>query len=173
MSTLWLAGTLRKEGVEFELHSVDNHRGWHERVKAKVVDAGLSASVTLHLREFPPFWEKPGWSWDGPPACGEFAPSAGAEQEYVTLPETLGGNFDVILVDARFRRRCLETAHGCLGPMGIVALHDAQKAQYHEPLSGYKYGVMLSSGTYYPTDPGEWRMWFGSDQNHLVADLAG
>lgn len=170
-STLYFARFLEAKRVPFHIHSVDNHAGWHARVGELVRRAGLDDRVTLHLHEFPPAWDKPGWDWSKPPACGEFAPSTDAEHAYIDLPAAVGVSFDLIVVDARFRRRCLEKAPGCLAPRGVVLLHDAQKAHYQGSLDSWTHSRFVRSGGYYPFDPGGWRMWLGSMDNPLVDEL--
>jgi ribosomal protein S19 len=50
---------------------------------------------------------------------------------YVYLPSFFNEQFDVILVDGRFRRRCLLEARYLLQPGGVVVLHDAWRKHYH------------------------------------------
>ena len=170
-STVWTAKQLKARGVPFHIRSIDNHRGWHERVRAMLAKAGLADNVTLYIREFPPFWDKPGWDWAKTPACGAFAPAEGAETEYIELPTTLGIEFGLMLVDARFRRRCLEVAAKCVGPQGIVSLHDAQKSWYQEPTKAFAHSRFIHTGGFYPGDNRGWQMWFGSQENAAVERL--
>jgi len=46
--------------------------------------------------------------------------------------------FDVVIIDGRYRRRCLGIAKDCLMQGGIVILHDAERKYYHCGLKGYK-----------------------------------
>ncbi len=170
-STVYFGRRLRDRGVPFHLDTLDNHRGWHDRVSAAVDRADLSGSVDLHLRVFAPFWEKSGWDWDAEPACGDFAPSCDAEREYIALPESLGGGYDLILVDARFRRRCLEVASRSLAPGGVVVLHDAQKPHYHAPFDLFEVRRMVDGGTYYPGEHRLWQVWLGSHDNRLIEEV--
>ena len=59
-STIYYAEYLRKKGAEFEWHSIDNNKAWHEDVKSKVERKRPQPSVHLYLKEFPPFWVKSG-----------------------------------------------------------------------------------------------------------------
>lgn len=62
-------------------------------------------------------------------------------KNYVEFPRTLGVKFDLVLVDARYRRRCLIEAAKHLSPSGIVILHDAPlRKQYHCAFQHYRYG---------------------------------
>ncbi|MDP2652739.1 MAG: class I SAM-dependent methyltransferase [Candidatus Omnitrophota bacterium] len=167
-STIYFASFLKREGVRFHMDSIDNHRGWHEKVKDLVRHRGLDEHVTLHLKEFSPFWEKEGWSWDSAPACGRFAPQSEEEHKYIHWPLLLNKSYHIIIVDARFRRRCLQLAMGCLQPNGIVLMHDAQKKHYHASTAFYNFSRFLPSGGYFPGERRKYRMWVGSIDNVFV-----
>ena len=66
--------------------------------------------------------------------------------QYVETPKQIGGQFDVIIIDGRFRRRCLEVAAQVIAPDGIVILHDAQKTHYHPSLELYQQVKFLETG---------------------------
>jgi len=166
-STLYYAQYLLCNGVDFEWHSIDNNRIWHEMVKEFVKKKDLQSRVDLYLMEFKPFWEKPGWG-SVPPPSGQFAPSSENEKNYVDFPRRFGKKFDVIIVDARFRRRCIQVAQEMLQTEGVVVLHDAQKKQYHDGLESYPYRRFIDSGTWYPLQEKSNRMWIGSLIDHPV-----
>ncbi len=166
-STLYYARYLTGKGVDFEWHSIDNNRAWHEMVKGFIKKNGLQSRVELYLMEFKPFWEKPGWG-PVPPPCNRFAPSSDNEKNYVDYPVRLGIKFDVIIVDARFRRRCIQAAREALQPDGIVVLHDAHKMQYHDGLDLYPYRRFIESGNWYPMQNESNQMWVGSPENSSV-----
>lgn len=144
-STIYYDEYLRKMGAEFEWHSIDNNKAWHEKVKSKVERKGLQPYVRLYLKEFLPFWEKPGWG-PIPPVCGFFGPKSENEKAYVNFPNLLNNRFDIVIIDARFRRHCIQTAKEVLLPEGIVILHDAQKAHYHVGLYDFQYRKFLLGG---------------------------
>jgi len=170
-STIYFAKFLKRKKLHFHIHSVDNNPKWHVKIKQSVKTEGLNDDITLHLSEFPPFWEKEGWNWAVLPKCGQFAPKTEAEFEYINTPLTIGTKFSFIAIDARFRRRCLEIAAECLTEKGIAFLHDAQKTKYHEPLSLYKYSMFIDSGRYFPFDKGNWKIWLGSLNNPSLSKL--
>ena len=170
-STVFYANFLKKRKIDFELTSIDNNREWHETVKNMVKDNKLDRSVSSHLSSFGPFWEKSNWDWNIAPKPGEFAPRLKEEFEYINFPLNLGKTFDIILIDGRFRRRCLEIAPKCLKKKGIVFLHDAQKEQYHQPFSSYKYSKLFYSGKYFPFDNYNFNFWVGSINNSIVDQL--
>jgi len=164
-STLYFATYLRRKKIPYGFDSVDNNPEWHGRVKEKVYEKKLDQSITLHLRSFKPFWDKEGWDWDAKVECGKFAPQEREEHEYIELPLTLNKKFDLIVIDARFRRRCLEVALKCIKPSGVVLLHDAQREHYHEPTARYQHSYFVDSGHYFPCERRTWKMWVGSHEN--------
>lgn len=170
-STCYFGKFLKEKNVKFRIHSIDNNIQWHDKVKNLVNKAGIEEKVILDLYDFPPFWEKEGWSWDCPQRCGEFSPCSDSEHAYINALSKTKEKYDFILIDARFRRRCLELAHQCLNENGIVCLHDAQKAHYHDSLSQYTHSVFINSGKYYPFDKGVWKIWLGSNDNTSIYSI--
>ena len=67
-------------------------------------------------------------------------------KQYVEIPKTIGGQFDVMMIDGRLRRRCLQVAAEVVSPSGIVILHDAQKGHYHPSLELYPHVKFLETG---------------------------
>jgi predicted O-methyltransferase YrrM len=63
--------------------------------------------------------------------------------DYVNYPVNLGDRYDVILVDGRKRRRCLEAAAGLMRPGGVVVLHDAYRPYYQCAWARYASQRML------------------------------
>ncbi|MCC6759556.1 MAG: class I SAM-dependent methyltransferase [Candidatus Omnitrophica bacterium] len=171
-STIYFAKFLHKNGRDFQMDSLDNNRFWYEKVTTMTRTAGLSKTVHLHLREFVPFWEKNGWDWKTEPRAGAFGPNEKAEQEYIHLPQNLNKTYDVIFVDARFRRRCLEAALKAVSPQGFVIMHDAQKPHYQSATKLYRYSQFIDSGKYFPFARRKYQLWLGSPANPLVDKVA-
>ena len=144
-STVYYSTYLRSIGRAFEWHAVDNSREWFERVGAQVRLSGLDQQVRLACEEFPAFWMLPGYSLRRP-ACLASYPDADPIRRYIAHPKTLGIPFDIVIVDGRFRRRCLHEARTIVAPDGLVLLHDAQRAHYHEALAAYPSGRFISGG---------------------------
>ncbi len=161
-STLYFAKYLKRCHIPFEFHSVDNNAFWHQKVKAMVKAAGLEGQVHLHLQVFEPFWNKPGWSFTQRPKPGEFAPSLPQENAYINGPQLAGGNFDLIVIDGRFRQRCLQVAAKSLSPQGIVLLHDAQKKHYQPPVGVLPHSAWVEGGRFYAWQQWDQRTWLGS-----------
>jgi len=152
-STLYFARFLRSKGIRFHIDSMEHDRTWHLDIKHRIERAGLGQDVTLHLSEFIP---------------GCTPPKTPQELHYVNGPRSRGKKFDLIVVDGRFRRCCLETAMSCLKPGGIVFLHDAERTFYHAPLSRFKHSVFIDGGHHYPFEPREHKIWLGSlDNGHI------
>ncbi len=163
-STVYYAKFLKSKGISFELHSVDNNELWHNRVKEMVDQHGVSSSVNLYLSAFLPFWENSKWKWGVPVPCGIFAPSSTQEHQYIEMPSSLKGEFDLILIDGRFRQRCLKEAIKSLSPNGIVIIHDAHKTHYTPPQGILPWSHMVNGGKFYAWQKNSQSMWLGSNQ---------
>jgi len=162
-STVYYARYLKSSGINFEWYAIDNSREWYGNVLKWLKKFNLTDCVHLYLFEFKPFWLKPNWTWKMQHPQG-FAPKEKNEIEYITFPATLGTKYDVIIVDGRFRRRCLLEAQKILETNGLVFLHDAQKEWYHSSTSAYKYGKFIDSGYLYVGGGRiRSRLWIGSN----------
>lgn len=166
-STIYYSEYLRKKGAKFEWHTIDNNKAWHEKVKSKVNKKGLQPYVQLYLKEFMSFWEKPGWGTI-PPPCGVFSSKSENEKAYINFPKVLDNRFDIVIIDARFRRHCIQTAKEVLLPGGIVIMHDAQKAHYHVGLDDFQYSKLFHSGSWYPFQKIPNKVWIGSVGNSKI-----
>jgi len=144
-STIYYTRYLTSVGRDFEWHAMDNSIKWQGSVQQRLAQAGLDGRVQVHCREFPAFWELPGYTPGGPVPPASYCGSAVVEG-YVALPSELGSPFDVMIVDGRFRRRCLLLARDVLAPGGVVMLHDANKPHYHPSLSAFPQVRMLQTG---------------------------
>jgi len=170
-SSIYFSEYLRKRNVEFQWHSIDNNKTWHEKVLLMLKKRGLNAYVQLYLKEFLSFWEKPEWRWKNiPPPCGMFRPKSESERSYVSFPKSLNKKFDVIIIDARFRRHCLRIAKEVLSPQGVVVMHDAQKKHYHSGLELFQYGKFFETGEWYPFQEIPNKVWVGSMGNKRIYD---
>lgn len=163
-SSIYYSKYFKKSKATFCWHSIDNNLGWHEKVKNMVRQEDLESVTELYIKEFPPFWKKPGWG-EIPPLCGKFAPRLDEEIAYTQFPIELGIKFNVVIIDARFRKRCLQTARRVLAEDGIVIMHDAQKLHYHEGTEQYPYHAFLPTGSWYPFQKPRNKVWVGSFVN--------
>ena len=169
-STIYYSRYLTSIDSDFEWHSIDNSREWKEKVARLVNRYGLNNRVYLHLSEFPAFWELPSWSWEERKIPQEICGPKVAE--YVEYPRRIMGSkgFDVIIVDGRFRRRCLLVASEVLAPGGLVLLHDAQKTHYHSSLQIYKFGRFFDSGNISGSKV-KIKTWLGTLDHNRIPDI--
>ena len=171
-STIYYSKWLKCHGFSFLWHALDNHGDWVNRVRERVNKHQLPDHVKIHLKEFPPFWEKPGWDWNKiPPPAGVFSPKLQAEQDYINYPISLGEKFDIIFIDARFRRHCLKTALTMVKEDGVVIMHDAQKTHYHQGTETFAFNKFYVTGSWYPFQHKPNQVWVGSKTNKEVFNL--
>jgi hypothetical protein len=115
--------------------SIEHHRLWFEKVKEAANDPRLA----YYLKE--PICPEPERQFFGLVATKRHAWRRRAEtdrtifKDYVEHPTTLGISFDCIFVDGRARRFCIETGWEILERGGLMIVHDAQRAEYHETIA--------------------------------------
>lgn len=168
-STVYYAEYLRKRKIVFSWDAIDNNNSWVEKVRWMIAKRGLENQVCIHIREFPAFWEKPGWDWSVLlPPCGMFSPKSKEELDYIAMPRALGRRFDIVFIDARFRRHCLKTAKEVLKPGGIIVMHDAQKPHYHEGMADLSFSRFYKGGAWVPFAALPHKVWLGSFDNKVI-----
>ncbi len=171
-STLFYAEYLKSLGRTFEWHAVENSDAWAKKMKEVVGARGFADQVHIHLKPFSAFFEKESFSWEKAGIEG-FAPATEEEKAYVDFPQTLGIPFDVMIVDGRFRRRCLLAAASSVSPEGLVMLHDAERSHYHSSLTTYPHRYFFSSGKKAPGSLLDAKVWIGSPKNsELIRTLS-
>ncbi len=170
-SMVYFSKFLRRNEIKFSFVSVDNDRVWFEKISRLITNVRLGEDVRMVLFPFLPFWEKEGWIWDACPHPGQFAPRLQEERDYIQAPSRWKMKFDLIIVDGRFRRRCLEFIPSVIKEDGIVFLHDAQKKKYHDGFKYYKFSKLVNSGAYYPMDRGCWQFWIGSQNKEVLEEM--
>lgn len=118
-STVYFTRFLQSKGISYTWISVEYNKVWYEKISNMLKD---DKNVSIALFDVGNTNVKqPDIPMD----------------EYVAYPSTLGGKYDVILVDGRKRRRCLLEASKILKPGGVVLLHDARRTYYHSAFSAY------------------------------------
>lgn len=147
LSTIYYPAYLRSLGRDVDWYAVDNSREWYEWVRQRARTLALDDTVHLACMEFPPFWMVPGYAAGQPIGLNAY-PQAESVLRYLSHPRTLGGSFDVMLIDGRFRRRCLLEARAAVSHDGLVLLHDAHRTHYHPALSVYPSGRFIRGGRY-------------------------
>jgi hypothetical protein len=171
-STVYYSKWLRDHGFDFQWQALDNNVGWVDCVRKMISKEQLADRAKVNLKEFVPFWEKPNWDWKKlPPAPGAFSPQTQVEQDYINFPISLGEKFDIIFIDARFRRRCLKTALMAIKDDGVVVMHDAQKAHYHQGTEEFALNKFYTTGSWYPFQDKLNQVWVGAKENKTIFDL--
>lgn len=121
--------------------SIEHNRQWHEIVRERM--AG-EARLELHLIEpsepEPQLLERGSSAQKRERRLARQAYRRRAEVDpalfgaYIEFPAGLGCSFDFVLVDGRARSLCVRAGYALLRPGGILLLHDAQRAEYHEAM---------------------------------------
>jgi hypothetical protein len=144
-STIFYPRFLQSIGREFDWHAVDNSKIWYEKTRERISLAEMDGRVHVYCSDFPAFWELSGYSVETPipPASMIDDPDVA---RYVNYPRELGLRFHLVVVDGRFRRRCLLAAKDVLAPGGLLILHDAQRVHYHSSLAAYSQVHFLETG---------------------------
>lgn len=111
--------------------SVEHDERWVEEVRAAVQDPRLRLTHVAPDRPLslanPSEVEIQRWN-----LRAEYDPTLMVS--YVSKPRSFGGSFDFVLVDGRARRFCIREGFSLLRPGGVLALHDAQREEYHDAL---------------------------------------
>jgi hypothetical protein len=156
-STIYYANYLQGKNLDFEWHIIDNNKVWHEKVKALVkkeksgsVYLAVSPRIRVSLR-------KPDCG-PIPPAYKVFSPKSESEMAYINFPRQLNSRFNVVIIDAQFRRHCIQTTKEVLLPEEIAILH----------LDDFRYGKFLNTGSWYPFQKIPHKVWIGSMGNSKI-----
>ena len=83
---------------------------------------------------------------------------------------TINEKFDVMIIDARFRRHCLPVAKEVLASQGIIVLHDAQKPHYQIGVEKFPFQRFIDSGAWAPFQPIPNKVWVGVADNKKLFD---
>lgn len=123
-STVYFPNYLRTLSNNWSWLTIEHDQAWYD---AMVPSLGSQVAVWLYA--------KPG----DPRECHCDM------TDYVEAPlrATPARKFDLIIVDGRYRRRCLLTAARSLKPQGICLLHDAARDYYHSAFKGFKHQAMV------------------------------
>lgn len=166
-STTYYSRYLASIGSDFEWHAIDNSQKWRDRVAQLVNRYCLQNRVHLYLSEFSRITGLV--KREGKIPEGICIP---AVTDYVEYPRRVRGEegFDIIIVDGRFRRRCLLVAAEVLAPEGLVLLHDAQRIHYHSSLALYKFGRFFDTGNL-PGSKTKIKTWIGTRDPARTPDI--
>jgi len=136
-STVYYPKLLKSLHKDFLWISVDHNKEWHEKIKKHT-----TWMVWLRLEEF---------DASQSPIFTDLV----SINKYIDMPRNTK-KFDVIIIDGRFRMRCLRVAEQCLAEGGVIILHDAHRRYYHYPLTKGKY---VKTGQWWPLQPQPNQTW--------------
>jgi hypothetical protein len=168
-STLWYTSFLDTLGVPYTWLAVEHNGGFFEEFVAERLRARRGAAVasgesvpTDELRRLLARNRVLAVTYDAgdlrPFLPGREADRAADLDDYVDLPQRLGFEPQLAIVDGRKRRRCVLEAAKLLGEDGQVVLHDAWRRHYQCAWSHFRSGRRFGD---------EW--WIGA---HRVTDFA-
>ncbi len=100
-------------------HCIEHDEKWYEEVAEKLKKFGLQ---NVQLNHVPNNMEFP-YGTDG---------DAESFRDYIFHPVSLNKRFDMVIVDGRARAECLKIGSILMKEGGLLALHDAQRIQYHK-----------------------------------------
>ena len=147
--TIYFSKFLEENGVKFKWYSIENFLPWHNKVMRMLKENNLSGKVSLNLKCLTEESDK-------------MLQERADMTEYIEFPKILGIRFNIILIDGRKRKECLDFAASVLAPGGVVVLHDAERVQYQDGLIHYKDGGKFVTENLSPNSQGGiQRMWVG------------
>lgn len=112
-STAHFSRFLEEQGIGYHWTSIEHNREWYEKIAEETRE---NQNIEVHCF----------------PAEGDRYTLVDVPmEEYINFPATLNKKFDLILVDGRKRKSCVELAKTLLKPDGVVLLHDALRPRYH------------------------------------------
>lgn len=148
-STIYFSKFLKRRGIAFRWVAIENHIPWHQEVLRLIEANGLTDTTTCVLK-------------NGTCEERKYIQETFDMTEYLNYPATLGVPFDVILIDGRRRRECLDIAARILKPHGVAVLHDAERADYRSAFVRYAGGGRVVCENTSPVPGGVQRLWVGT-----------
>lgn len=147
-STIYFSEYLKKNKIQFSWTAVENFIPWHQIVDSMIIKADLVKTTTCLLKS-PTNEER------------KKIQETLDMSEFLNYPEQLKKKFNLILIDARRRKECLEKAHSLLASGGAVVLHDAERQEYHSAFSLYKNNGNFVCENKSPVPGGIQKLWVG------------
>jgi predicted O-methyltransferase YrrM len=139
--------------------AIEHQAKWATRVRSELAREGVDGVSVVHVEANCHYEEGVG---DG---------TEEAFRDYVHHPASLGDEYDLMLVDGRARVACAQLGWGLLRADGIMALHDAQRAQYAAAQPKDAFFVRLRDPRE-QCDGGDIELHFYLKQERLAAELA-
>lgn len=130
-STVWLA---QRAGA---VYSVEHDADFVDQLKPLVVD-----SFHVDLRLVPPAPRRP----DSTAVSQRKDHENFDFTEYAQTIHTVGGYFDLVVIDGRARSACLATAVPHLAKRGVIVFDNAARPRYQDAISGSGLAVELLRG---------------------------
>jgi hypothetical protein len=124
-STAHFTEVLRAHGVAYEWLAIEYNRAWHGIVSERTRDDPRTRVVLFDVGN------------------DKLKQRHTPMDEYIAYPASLGGTFDIVVVDGRKRRRCLLAATDLLTEGGLAILHDAQRPYYQCAFDAYTAGGFI------------------------------
>ena len=109
--------------------SIEHEKDWFERIKSLNKDSRVEIYL-IQPNKYP---------WSDEYGDGDYSDL----KDYIEYPSKFG-KFDFILIDGRARRYCLIKAYKLLSNKGVVVLHDANRAYYHEPFKLFNHSLLFT-----------------------------
>jgi predicted O-methyltransferase YrrM len=147
-STVYFSKFLKNNGISFSWNAIENFYPWYDRVREILDTSSVANEVNLYLKS-KTFEDR------------KDVQEASDMSEFVNFPSTMNTSFDVALVDARQRDKCLELAAQVLGKDGVAIMHDAERQQYHWAFKYYDQGGDFAVENTSPVPGGVQKLWVG------------
>lgn len=147
-SSIYFSKFLKARGLRFKWTAMENYIPWHSNMLQMIEDSGLSESTACVLKNA---------------TCEErkYLQETFELSDYIHYPGSLDIRFNVILVDGRRRRECLEKAMELLAAGGTVILHDAERPDCQDLMKQYHGGGEFVTANVSPVPGGLQKLWFG------------
>lgn len=126
-STIFFSKFLKEENIPFKWIAIENFLPWYEKVLKMIELENLSNNVECILLS--PTNES-----------NKNIQETLNLEDYINYPLKLDLKFNLIFVDGRKRKECLEIASKSLAPQGLVLLHDAEREWFHPSFKFFKDG---------------------------------
>jgi ubiquinone/menaquinone biosynthesis C-methylase UbiE/predicted O-methyltransferase YrrM len=120
--------------------SVEHDAQWANKIKA-FIDGGSVKNTVIHLVENNnPFPVGSDGDYD-------------SFKNYILFPTSLNKTFDLIIVDGRARKECLQIGWMLLKGSGVMILHDAQRVEYQSGIPKDCFSLRMINPTIYNEGP--------------------
>jgi|GEM_PF-3914603 len=140
-STIYFSRFLKESAVSFQWISLEHDLEWARHVTG-LINSHKLATTQLLVCQIPGHPPRKVNRWK----TRKQLLDKGVRfdySNYTDVPGRLGTGFDLVLVDGRDRKNCVNHAFPLLNPGGSVLLHDAEREYYQCLFRKYPQGVHL------------------------------